>query len=254
MRLDVTIRDLKEMDGVLDFLKQAKIKNINVTHAFDAKVDPLDVAMRLLEGIPKLDIILYLSAKRFETGTVDDARAAFRAKFEEAGRKGLHAYLIVSGHPRGTFDTLEALRLLESRQLARAAEVSVAYNPYFDPARLREENERLQNKLAYGFVKGVGIQIGMDTAKLAKGVEFIRSIRPDIRLYGSVPVPSEATLNRLKLVALYGVFLPNSYLLRVESAKEMTAELMRAFKSHHIEPIVFSPHITDLNEAMPLFR
>jgi len=254
MRLDVTTRNLKEIDGVLDFLKEAKIKNVNVTHIQDNDTDPLVVANELLKKRPGLDVMLHLSAKRFCDRSVEDGRMAFRKKFEEARGDGIRKFLIISGHPRGTFDTLDALQLLQSQQLARDTEIYCAYNPYFDPARLREENERLQNKLAHGFVKGICLQIGMDTAKLAKGVEYVRSISPGIHLYGSVPVPSEGTLNRLKLVALYGVFLPNSYLLSVASAKEMTSELMRAFKSHRIEPIVFSPHIRDLSEAMPLFR
>lgn len=254
MRLDVTIRNLDEIDGVSKFLKEARIKNVNVAHIQDVDIDPLAVAKQLLEKRSSLDVILHLSAKRFGDRSVDEGRMAFRKKFEEAKRNRIRKFLIISGHPRGTFDTLDALQLLQSQQLARDTEVYCAYNPYFDPARLREENERLQSKLAYGFVKGICIQIGMDTEKLRKGVEYIRSINPGVQLYGSVPVPSEGTLNRLKLVALYGVFLPNSYLLSVESAKEMTTELLRAFKVHHIEPIVFAPHIQDLSEALPLFR
>jgi hypothetical protein len=253
MRLDVIIRDYGEIEGISDFLKRAGIRNINLTHA-SGGIDPAEAARRIADACPDSDIVMYLSCKRFGKKSVDEARTAFHKTFEDAKRNGIGKFLIVSGHPRGTFDTLEALQIIQSRQLARGSDVFCAYNPYFDPARLREEQDRLRSKLARPFVKGVYVQMGMDTEKLNKGVEFIRSVRSDARLFGSVPVPSEATLNRLKLVALYGVFLPNSYLLSVESAKEMTRELMRAFKAHRIEPVVFAPHISDLNEVLPMFK
>ena len=252
MRLDVIVRNMDEIDKISDSLTENRIKHIDITHA-QKGIDPVDVAKRLVTKQRNLDITIHLSAKYFNDRSLEEARTGFRRAFEDAKRNRIRKFLIISGHPRGTFDTLEALQLLQNQQLTRDVEIFCAYNPYFDPARLREENERLRSKLAYSFVQGVYIQIGMDTEKLRKGVEYIRSVRHDVQLLGSVPVPSEATLNRLKLVALYGVFLPNSYLLSVDSAKEMTNVLLRAFQIYGIEPVVFAPHIQDLKEALSLF-
>lgn len=252
MRLDVTVRDMKEIEEISASLSEHRVRRIDITHVTKA-VQPVHVAQALTERLPNLDVAIYFSAKHFRKGSNEDARTAFRRTVSDALGNGFKKFLIVSGYPRDTFDTIEALQLLQGRQLPPDCDIACAYNPYFDPARLREENERLERKLAHPFVSSVYLQIGMDIEKLQKGVSHIRSIRPDVRLLGCVPVPSEATLNRLKLIALYGVFLPNSYLLSVESAKDMTKQLLKAFRSQRIEPVVFAPHMQDLKEALSLF-
>lgn len=254
MRLDVTVRNYEEIPGIVDFLKDARVKKVNVTHVSDKGVHPLEVAKRLMDARSGIDIVLHLSTKYFASGSIEEARTSFRRTVEDAKRHGIRQLLIVSGHPRSAFDTIEALRVIMDQRLADGLHVGCAYNPYFDPSRLREEQERLRAKLAFPFVRSVYFQIGMDVGKLEKGVDTVRSIRSDVSLLGSVPVPSEATLNRLKLAGLYGVFLPNSYLLSVASAEEMTAQLMEAFKTFNMEPVVFAPHVPDLAEAKPLFR
>ncbi|MBD3251552.1 hypothetical protein GF380_03830, partial [Candidatus Uhrbacteria bacterium] len=244
MRLDVTIRKKEEIETVADFLSASVVRSINVTHTHDDDIDPLEVAVRLKGRIPDLDIMLHLATKYFCAQSMDDCRMGFQKQVKGAIRAGIQKVLVVSGHPKIHFDSLEALQFLQQEHLATNLEVYCAYNPYFDPARLRVEHERLERKLTFPFLKGICLQIGMDTSKLKKGVDQVRALRPDIALFGSVPVPSEATLNRLKLATLYGVFLPNSYLLSVESAKEMTKDLLAAFKQYRIEPLVFAPHIT----------
>ncbi len=146
------------------------------------------------------------------------------------------------------------LRVVNDLRLAGNCEIFCAYNPYFDPGRLREEQERLKSKFGFPFVKGIALQVGMDTGKLQKGVEQIKALCPDAVLYGSVPVPTQETLDQMKSNALYGVFLPNSYLLSSEMATEMTQNLLTTFKELDIEPIVFTSRIEDVQEAMALFK
>lgn len=252
MRIDVTVKALDEIPDRVDFLRTHRIKKLDITHAH-RDVNPVEVARRVKSIMPDAEVTLYVSAKYFSDSSMELSRASFRKAFEEAKKIGIKKFLFISGHPRSSFDAIEMLRIVHDRHLAGDVQISCSYNPYFDPGRLREEQERARTKMGFPFVKGICLQIGMDANKLAKGVEFLRSVRPDISLAGSVPVPSDATLNRLKLLALYGVFLPNSYLLRVDSAKEMTTDLLKTFKELKIEPIVFAPHINDLSEVLPMF-
>ena len=253
MRLDVTVRNLEEIPAVLKIIQDCKVKAVDITN-LHRSVDPLEVARLLKESIPSLDIALYFSAKFFLEGSIESARALFRKKFEEAKKMGIKRFLFVSGHPRASFDVLEMLRVINDLRLSNECEIFCAYNPYFDPGRLREEQDRLRTKLAFPFVTGIALQVGMDTQKLQKGIEQIRLIRPDVVLLGSIPVPNEITLEQLKVNALYGVFLPNSYLLSVDMASEMTVALLQAFRTLKIEPIVFTPQVEGVQEALKLFK
>jgi 5,10-methylenetetrahydrofolate reductase len=252
MRFEVTVREMGEVAGIASFLAAQRITKVNINHV-RADVNPVDVARELLSRVPGLDLVLHLSVRKFAHGSIDTARAEFRCAFEEAKRLQIKRILVVSGHPRQTFETTDALRTIQMLGLATGVDIFCAYNPFFDPARQRDENERLRQKLTYPFVKAVCMQIGMDTEKLKKAVEFIRSIRPDITLFGEVPVPSDATLQRLKLAALYGVFLPNCYFLSASTAEEMTKTILEAYTQHHIEPVIFSAHLKDFEDAMALF-
>jgi hypothetical protein len=252
MRLEVIVRELGDIEEIAEFLKQQRISKVNVCHVSKG-VDPVQVAGELLRRFPGIDVIPYLSLKHYSRGSMDDASTGFRRAFEDARRVPFRRILVVSGHPRQTFETIDALRAIQTYGLSKETEVYCAYNPFFDPARQRDENERLRQKLAFPFVNAVCFQIGMDTEKLRKAVEFVRTIRPDIRLFGEVPVPSERTIQRLKLVALYGVFLPNCYFLSAETAQEMTTAILAAYAAHGVEPVVFSAHVKDVEDALPLF-
>jgi len=253
MKLDVTIRNLDVIPALLKTIQDCKIKAVDITN-IHRDVDTLEVARQIKESIPSIDIGLYFSAKNLLDGSIESAKAMFRKKFEQAKKMGIKRFLFVSGHPRAAFDVLEMLRVVNDLRLSNGCEISCVYNPYFDPGRLREEQERLRAKLAFSFVTGIALQIGMDTEKLRKGVEQIRAIRSDLTLYGSVPVPCEAALDQLKANALYGVFLPNSYLLSTEMASEMTVSLLQTFRELKIEPIVFTPQVEGIQEALKLFK
>lgn len=253
MRLEVTARNLEEIPSFLRIFEEFKVKAVDITNTVK-DVDPVEVARLIKESMPAVDITLYFSAKFFLDSSVESARAAFRKKFEEAKKMGIKRFLLVSGHPRSSFDVLEMLHILNDLRMHSGCEILCAYNPYFDPGRLREEQERLRAKMGFGFVHGIALQVGMDTGKLQKGVEQIRTLLPDASLYGSVPAPAQGTLDQLKENALYGVFLPNSYLLNTEMATEMTVNLLGVFKDLQIEPIIFAPNAESLREAMPLLK
>lgn len=252
MRLDVTIHQQKDLPKMVEVLRSCGISHIDVTHT-NRNVDPLEIA-RLIKGeVSSSDITMYFSGKFFMDKSIESARAGFRKKFDEAKKAGIKKFLFVSGHPRSGFDSIEMLRVVSDARLTSGVEISCVYNPYFDPGRLREEHDRLREKLSFPSVSGVAFQMGMDVGKLQRGVEMVRSLREDMELSGAIPTPTSATLDRLKLLALYGVFLPNSFLLSVESAKEMVRGMLDAYASYQIDPVVFAPDHRDVKDAISFF-
>lgn len=254
MRLDVSVKRAEEIPNLLSLLREMKVNTVDIAH-IAKDVDPVEVARQLKAEVPGVDITVYLSAKYFSDGaSMDGAKMAFRKKFEEAKKAGLKKFLFISGHPRSPFDSLEMLHVVNDLRLGSGTEICCAFNPYFDPGRLREELERLRLKLGFPFVKGIAMQVGMDTGKLQKGVEQIRSISSDALIFGIVPAPCQSVLDHLRENAMYGVFLPNSYLLNVEMATDMTSNLLASFRELEVEPIVYSYDMNDLKGAVGLFR
>lgn len=252
MRFELTIRASEDVEAYEASLSSLQGLKLDMTDT-DRVSDPVVSAGWVRERFPQADVAVYISARHCGESGVDAGRGAFRKRIDDAKKKGIRRLMIVSGYPRGTFDSLEAFHAMYDSRLADGLHVSCAYNPFYDPGRLREEQDRLRTKLGFAFVKEVSLQIGMDIGKVQKAVEFIRGIRPDIILSGCVPAPAPDTLGVLKASPLYGVFLPNSYLLNAEIAQEMTQELLRAFTKEQIEPIIYAASPEDIVQTKSLF-
>jgi hypothetical protein len=249
MWFDVKVRSLNEIPMFLDVIRSKGIKAVAIS-SVSKETDSLEVARLIREAFPALQIALVFSAKIFTEGSIESARIAFRKKFDEAKKLGMKRFIFVSGYPRVSFDSLEMLRVVDASRSSSGCEIICAYNPYFDPGRLREEQDRLRVKLGFPFVQGIALQIGMDAGKLQKGVESIQSVNPDVRLFGYVPIPNALTLECLRADSPHGVFLPNSYLLSPEIALEMTSNILNVFHDLKIEPIAYSSDAKDIESGL----
>jgi hypothetical protein len=252
MRFELTIRALEEIGAYEASLASLQGLKIDIAD-HDRVSDPVLSAGWVHERFPKADISVCVSARHCAESGGDTGRVIFRKRISDIKKLGIHRMMVVSGYPRGAFDSLDALHTMYDLRLTEGLAVACAYNPFYDPGRLREEQDRLRTKLGFPFVKEVGLQIGMDIGKVQKAVEFIRSIRTDVVISGCVPAPANDTLQLLKTSPFYGVFLPNSYLLNAEIAQEMTRELLRAFAKERIEPIIYTASPEDIVRTRDAF-
>lgn len=252
MRFELTIRALEEVGAYEASLASLQGLKIDIAD-HDRVSDPVVCAGWVHERFPKADISVCVSARHCAESGGDTGRVIFRKRISDLKKQGIRRTMVVSGYPRGAFDSLDALHTMYDLRLAEGLSVSCVYNPFYDPGRLREEQDRLRTKLGFPFVKEVGLQIGMDIGKVRKAVEFIRSVRSDVTISGCVPAPAEDTLELLKVSPFYGVFLPNSYLLNAEIARDMTQELLRVFAEEKIEPIVYATSPEDIIRTRDVF-
>lgn len=252
MRFELVIRTSEEVGAYEASFSSLQGLRIDVADS-DRAFDPVVSAGWVCECFPKADVSVCVSARHCAEAGGDSGRVVFRKRISDLKKQGIRRMMVVSGYPRGAFDSLDALHTMYDLRLAEGLSVSCVYNPFYDPGRLREEQDRLRTKLGFPFVKEVGLQIGMDIGKVRKAVEFIRSIRSDVVISGCVPAPAEDTLELLKTSPFYGVFLPNSYLLNAEIARDMTQELLRVFAGERIEPIVYATSPEDILRTKDVF-
>lgn len=236
MRFELTLKDAGEVPAAVAALKERGLASVNVTDTA-REIDAVAIARAVLKEDPGLDVMVHLAAKH--SASADDAasRAAFIRRLDACVDAGVRKALVVSGHPREPFDSLAALAVLDGE--GHAVEAFCVYNPYRAGAEQAEEDARVERKLRYGTVRGVCLQVGMDLDALARGAAHLRSLRYDIAILASVPVPTEAMLARLRTKALFGVSLPEAYFASTAKADAMTRDLVAALDVHDIEPLFF---------------
>ena len=253
IRLEAAMHGTEDAVRAATFCRTHDIQHLHAVHSARGE-DPAAIVSALRKEYPALSVTAYLCAKHTIDRSVENGRTAFLSLFNSVKKVGTKSFVITSGYPRADFDAVEALRAFPAHQVMDAVSISCAYNPYFDPARLREEQERLRAKLSFPLVNGIVFQIGMDIEKLKKGVEAVRAIRSDVQLFGMVPAPVASTITHLREEAPFGIFLPNSYLLREEMAKEMTDSLLHVFHEQGIEPVIYAWELDDIVPVLPLFE
>ena len=125
----------------------------------------------------------------------------------------------------------------------------IAFNPYFSFIEdIKEERKRLLDKLSSGLISSIWLQLGSDVKLLDKSVIFLKeNIRRiyhnknrDIKLYGSLFVPSKQSLARFKFRPWKGVFFSNQYLNSVEKANFITNDILKIYAKNDIELLIES--------------
>lgn len=236
MRFELTLNDVLQVPDAISLIQEYEVPHVNVTDTSPGG-GSIEIAGALIEGIPSLDLVLHVAAKHHDLPIGEEAIAAFVAHLVKAEEVGVRQFLIVSGHPRPAFDSLAALDafgLLPTSSLAMCV-----YNPYLDGAAAEEEAARLGKKLAHPNLGAVYLQIGANRDRLAEAVLFIRGLRNDVDVRGSLPVPNEAMLMRLQDKPLHGVTFGPDFFDSVATATKDARELAAWYAEFGIDPTFF---------------
>ena len=126
-------------------------------------------------------------------------------------------------------------------------DLGVAFNPYWPaPEHKQEEYERLKSKIATNYVKQIYINFVSDTKALEAALTRLShdlkddERTRDIRLFGSIMVPTKALLAKFKFRMWSGLFLSEEFLGSVEGAAEITREINRIYEKFGVESLVES--------------
>lgn len=160
-------------------------------------------------------------------------------KYLEAlqSQTNLQELLIVSGSEQRKIDTLDILTYLEKQTNLQEKNlcISVAYNCNSQDQKL--ENTRLVAKLSHSMVQKVYIQITDDLPKIITGIEFIRSLNPEIIVSVCVFEPTPSTLSKFKFRPWKGVVLSQKFLLNSDNARQINQHNFTELESLNVETI-----------------
>ena len=147
-------------------------------------------------------------------------------------------------------DSISALVSLKNNPLFYNSDFSigVAFNPFLPDFLFDEEIKRLEKKLRSGIVNSIWIQFGTDISLLESRLDIIKSLIKsslninskitEIRLLGSILIPSKQFLARFKYRPWKGVYCSSEFLESVDYANDLVVKLLETYMNNDIQPII----------------
>ena len=251
MRVELFVKDSASLAASSRFLFATGARGINLPNKASAtsvpELAPLAALRTLSQALSPeelAEVCPHYSLKFNSAGANADATLQrFEDFCAEAARLKVRQCLLVTGSGNRKFDSVECLKALRLPPEERP-EIGVAFNPFFPERALRQrERARLRLKLGTGAVTSVWLQIGSDISLLNEALDFIDELKdernlPNLKLYGSIFMPSKRLLAQMKFRPWNGVFLSDEYLSSVEAAKDITQKVLERYAKHGVEVLL----------------
>ena len=252
LRIEISFKSYDELRLILSFCQQNKLNKINIPCKNNLKNDFLLNSIRISrEEFPDLDLIPHFSIlhefKRNRVNTIE----SFIEFFNVVKSLGCHELLLISGsQKRSTLDASSTLSYLKEKKIFSYSDLSigVAFNPYLNSFLFMEEIVKLEKKLQSGLVKSVWIQFGTDFTLLESRIGILKKLifaakkanynKINIKLFGSILIPSKQFLARFKYRPWKGVYCSKEFLESVDSASNLVTNLLKLYKKFDIYPLI----------------
>ena len=252
IRIEISFKSYEELRLKLSFLLNQNFNKINIPCKNNLKNDFLLNSIKISrEEFPSIDIIPHFSIlnefKRNRNNTLN----SFIQFLNSVKSFGCNEVLLVSGsQKRSTLDSISTLSYLKDNTNLSTSDFSigVAFNPYLSCDYFEEEIIKLEKKLQSGFVKSIWIQFGTDCDLLESRIETIKktillsnknkTITSNVKLFGSVLIPSKQFLARFKFRPWKGVYCSNEFLESVGFARNLVCNILQTYEKYDICPII----------------
>ena len=252
LRIEISFKSFDELRLILSFCQQNKLNKINIPCKNNLKKDFLLNSIRISrEEFPDLDLIPHFSIlhefKRNRVNTIE----SFIEFFNVVKRLGCNELLLIScSQKRSTLDASSTLSYLNEKKIFSYSDLSigVAFNPYLNSILFKKEIIKLEKKLQSGLVKSVWIQFGTEFTLLESRIGILKKLifaaekanynKTNIKLFGSVLIPSKQFLARFKYRPWKVVYCSKEFLESVDSASNLVTKLLKLYKKFDIFPLI----------------
>jgi len=263
IRVEISFKDLNQLKNKIDFLLNKNIYKINIPCKGLIKKDfLLEVVKYLGTNYKEIEVVYHYSL--FHQYSKDQNNSLNHLlKFIKLCRDfDNREILLVSGsRKKNNFEVTNILPQLKDEDI----KFGVAYNPYFiNKNDINLERNNLIKKVNSGLVNSIWLQFGSNLEALKKEIKFIKKnisdksniLNSDIKLYGSILVPSKQFLARFKFRPWKGVYLNHDFLNSLEFSTSITKEIYKFYCEKNIIPLVETECCTlkQFNEVRNLFQ
>jgi len=263
LRIEISFKDLKQLKNKIDFLLNNDINKINIPCKGLIKKDfLLEVVEYIGTNYKQAEVIYHYSLShqfsKDQNNSLSDLLKFIKLSREYENKE----ILLVSGsRKKKNFEVSNILNKLKDQDI----KFGVAYNPYFIKNNdISLERYNLIKKVNSGLVNSIWLQFGSNLQALNKEINFIKKIiidqsnilSSDIRVYGSILVPSKQFLARFKFRPWRGVYLTQDFLNSLEYSKSITRQIYKLYYKNDIIPLVETEcsTIKQFNEVNNLFQ
>ena len=265
IRLEISFKSLNELRSILSFYQQHNLCKVNIPCKNSLNKEFLLNSIKISrEEFPNIDIIPHFSILHEFRRTSLKTKKSLNEFLQFVKYLGCNNVLLISGsQKRSSLDSLSALTFLKDNPIFLSGNFSigVAYNPYLPNFLFNEEIIRLEKKLLSGLVTSIWIQFGTDIKLFESRIGILKSIllstlkhNPkifNVKLFGSILVPSKQFLARFKYRPWKGVYCSKEFLDSLDYANNIVKDLLKAYKSNNISPII-ETNISSENELNSL--
>jgi hypothetical protein len=209
---------LETCEGVID-----GITIINKT-PFD---QPIPVIQELIDDFPTIRIIPHLSLKQNYQKSSAATLELLQYKIQQYELIGLKELFVVSGMPKRNLDSINFISHINPYP---ELSIAIAYNPFFPSSESQIlEDKRLKTKLSYPFINTVFIQLGQDLGKYKLAIEYIRNIKPEVKIIAAVLNPQASRIiSSFKLRPWNGVYFTPKYLTDLDYRLALSIDLIKS--------------------------
>lgn len=247
-RLEISFKTIDELKNKIDFCIMNNIYNLNIPCKGKIKKEFLNKVIEFIGNNYKgLNVVYHYSCQHQFSRNVDKSNQELIDFIQFCLPYKNHDLLIISGTTKKKgFESLDVLNYLK-RNFELKYDYGVAFNPYYtEYSEMKKERERFLNKLKCGNVKSVWLQFGSNIKALNKEIVFLNESlnkyskinNNEIRIYGSLFIPSRQFIARFNFRPWKSVFLSKEYLCSIEHAIEITQRIVEIYSINKIIPLI----------------
>ena len=250
LRLELSFKNLEELKRKIEFCLNNEINKINIPCKGVIKKEfLLDIVDYIGTNYNQLDVVYHYSLFHQFNRNKRISYTNFLNFIDKFKNYNSREILLISGsRKKKEFDVINLFELLKN-DLNCKIDFGVAYNPYFyEKDQIHLERERFVKKLNSNLVSSVWFQFGSDYKALENEFEFInkqilknkRISKKNIKIYGSLFIPSRQFLARFKFRPWRELFLSDKYLNSLEYSNRITRIIYDFYRKNNIKPLIES--------------
>tara|TARA_B100000965_G_scaffold406243_1_gene444128 strand:+ start:5378 stop:6220 length:843 start_codon:yes stop_codon:yes gene_type:complete len=252
LRIEISFKSFEELRSILSFYEKNNLYKINIVCKNNLKTEFLLRSIGIArKEFPSIDLIPHFSIlHEFKKNRLNTLNS-FIEFLHVVNDLGCKEVLLVSGsQKRKTLNSMTALSFIKGNTffIHSNFSIGVAFNPYLKSHFFEDEIINLKKKLQSGLVSSIWIQFGTDyktlelrlnlLKKIIDTNEYYKDANRNVKLFGSILVPSKQFLARFKFRPWKGVYCSTEFLESIDVAHNIVIDLFKTYKKNNIVPII----------------
>ena len=260
LRFELSFKNITQLENKLNFCKYNRINNINIPCKGLIKKELFNSTIQYIsKNFKESNVTYHYSLYHQYSQNKEKSYNDFLDFIKNSHSNQNYEILLVSGsNKKRNFNVINVLSNIKKEKNLKV-KFGIAYNPYLKKYyNVSSERERLNIKFSSGLINSIWLQFGTDIKELQNEVNYLKKTGgyKELRLYGSLLIPSKQFIARFKFRPWKGVYISEKYLSSLDDFYGFTRDLVCFYKNNNITPIIETDFSSPdkLDSVYSLFR